>query len=127
MTQINSVPRFVVLEPDPFIFQDIKDIISAAFDTLPSSLSDQKLLPDFLREQRCPTVVIATFQPSEVMGMISVAHEEGLRVAAVLTANLDPQLRADYPEATFVTFPFSSRTLLDGIMTACARLPLPPT
>lgn len=118
----NNAPGFVVVEQDPFISQDIEDIILSAFDTVPVVLEHEAMLAGALHEQKLPTVVIASTKSDNWGDAVEAATADKTKIALVLIGSLGPQAADQYCGATLVPSPFSSETLFDGIKTACASL-----
>lgn len=115
-------PRFVVVERDPFISMDIRDIIHEAYGAEPVILDDAAALPCALVKQRRPTVVISSTAVDPGGCAIKVKSGANRAVAVVLIDTLSTDIQHDWPDTTVVRSPFSSQTLLSGIKSACASL-----
>lgn len=113
---------FVVVEHDPFISQDIKDIILSAFDTVPVVLEHEAMLSGVLQDQDLPTVVIASTSSGNCVDALEAAAVDSTKVAVVLIGSLGPQGAEQCRGVTLVPSPFSSETLANGIKSACATL-----
>ena len=110
-------PEFILVEDDPLVLMDIRDMIMREFGSLPLNLETVAGLGDLLAEIGQPVVVIASCAMDDLMA--------GVRHVASDIRHFPPKETSDLPfNVTFLPSPFSSDLLMESITTACEHLRL---
>lgn len=117
-----QLPEFIVVEDDPLVLMDIRDMLMREFNALPLGLETVRHLDELLAVVGRPAVIIAGCSLDGFLGAIQDAVRQKLPLVAVLIAE-KPEGAAELPiDLTFVPEPFSSEFMLEAVKSACVRL-----
>lgn len=115
-------PEFILLEDDPLVLMDIRDMILREFGSLPLSLDTVAGLGDLLADIGGPVVVIASCAVEDLMAGVRNVVADVRHFSAVILMD-PPKEVMDLPAGiTFLPPPFSSDLLMESITTASAHL-----
>lgn len=115
-------PEFIVVEDDPLVLMDIRDMLMREFGALPLSLDTVVGLGDLLSDVGRPAVVIASCALDDFMAGVRNAVSDVKQFSAVMLMD-PPKDVVDLPfSVTFLPSPFSSDLLMKSITTASAHL-----
>ena len=118
------LPEFIVVEDDPLILMDIRDMLMREFSALPLSLETVADLGELLSVVGRPAVIIAACSLGVFLDAVRETVANGPPFCAILIAD-PPREAVDLPiSIAFVPSPFSSGLLLDSVKNACAHLRL---
>tara|TARA_R110000850_G_scaffold20404_22_gene60678 strand:- start:4171 stop:4554 length:384 start_codon:yes stop_codon:yes gene_type:complete len=117
-------PEFILVEDDPLVLMDIRDMIMREFGSLPLNLETVAGLGDLLAEIGQPVVVIASCAMDDLMAGVRHVASDIRHFSAVMLMD-PPKETSDLPfNVTFLPSPFSSDLLMESITTACEHLRL---
>lgn len=122
MTDYLPLPEFIVVEDDPLVLMDIREMLIQEFNALPLSLGTVRHLDELLAVVGRPAVVIASCGLDVFAGAVQGTISSALPLAAVLIAEPPKDVVETPINVGFVPPPFSSALLLETVMNACARL-----
>jgi hypothetical protein len=115
-------PEFILVEDDPLVLMDIRDMIVREFGSLPLSLDTVAGLGDLLADIGGPVVVIASCAFDELMAGVQDVVADVRHFSAVMLMD-PPKGTLELPAGvTFLPPPFSSDLLMESITTASAHL-----
>lgn len=122
MNDSQPLPEFIVVEDDPLVLMDIRDMLMREFNALPLSLETVKDLAELLSVVGRPAVIIASCNLETFVDAVWGAVAAGPPFSAVLISD-PPREPVDLAiNVAFVPAPFSSDLLLDSVRSACAHL-----
>lgn len=122
MSDPQHLPEFVVVEDDPLVLMDIRDMLMREFNALPLGLESVRHLDELLAVIGRPAVVIAACSLDNFLDAVKDTVEQKLPMVAILIAE-HPKDPVDMQiDLTFVPQPFSSAQMLETVRSACARL-----
>lgn len=116
------MPEFIIIENDPIVLMDLRDLILHEFERLALCVDALEGLVDLLREIDGPAIIIGSCDPAEYVKTVHATDAHNTSSAAVLLSESDT-LKDDFPTGVNVlSSPFSSDSLLDSIKSAFAHL-----
>ena len=116
------VPEFIIIENDPIILMDLRDLILHEFERLALCLDALDGLVELLAEINGPTVVIGSCDPDEYVKTVHASGLHSASSAAVLLSESSTP-KDDFPKGvSVIPSPFTSDTLLASIKNAFAHL-----
>jgi len=119
MDQSLSLPDFIVVENDPLVLMDIRNMLMREFNVLPLSLETPADLGDLLAVVGCPAVIIAACDLDVLRDQLAGSAAS---FSVVMIAD-KPKTVVELPFGlVFVPPPFSADLLLKSVRSACAHL-----
>lgn len=124
MTQNSSKPSFFVLEQDPFVREDIEQILASSFPGRPiMALRDFEELGNLSDRAQSAVVAVVSANAASLDAMRTAARGLTERIGLVIVSEV--QHVADDIELAchVVSRPFKSETMLNAVRIVLSRLP----